>query len=68
MSIKNSSDTSWDFFFRYDFIQCSMVVYTRDTIGNKKYLSDVLLSVVFGCVLVRSLCSLLDFHSLLFQL
>jgi len=35
------------FFVRYDFIQCSMVVYTCDIIGNKKSLSDVLLSVVF---------------------
>ena len=35
-----------DFFVRYGFIQCSMVVYTRDIIGNKKSLSDVTLSVV----------------------
>ena len=35
------------FFVRYDFIQCSIVVYNRDIIGNKKSVSDVLLSVVF---------------------
>ena len=35
------------FFVRYDFIQRSMVVYTRDIIGNKKSLSDVLRSDVF---------------------
>ena len=40
-----------------------MVVYTRVIIGNKKSLSDALLSVVFWCVLVRSLCSLWDLHS-----
>ena len=34
-------------FVRYDFIQCSMVLYTRDIIGNKKSPSDVLLSAVF---------------------
>jgi len=47
MSMKNSNDTSWDFFVRYDFIQCSIAVHTRDITGNKKSLSDVLLSVVF---------------------
>jgi len=36
----------WDYFVRYDLIQCSMVVYDRDVIGNKKSLSDVLLSAV----------------------
>ena len=36
--------------------------------GNKKSRSDVLLSVVFCSVLVRSLCSLLDLHSLWFHL
>ena len=45
-----------------------MVVYTRDIIGNKKSLSDVRLSVVFWCVLVRSLCSILDLHSPWFHL
>ena len=35
------------FLFRYDFIQCSIAVHTRDVIGNKKSLSDVTLSVVF---------------------
>ena len=64
---KNSSPPRF-FFDWYDFIQCSVVVYTRYVIGNKKSVSDVLLSVVFWCVLVRSLYSLLDVHSLWFQL
>ena len=47
ISVKNSIDTIWKFLLGYDFIQCSIVVYTRDIIGNKKSLSDVLLSVAF---------------------
>ena len=68
MSIKFPVTPAGILFVRYDFIQCSMAVYTRDTIGKKKSLSDVLLSVVFWCVFVRSLCSLFDLHSLWFQL
>ena len=44
--VKNLVPTG-KFFVRYDFIQCSIVVHTRDIIGNKKSLSDVLLYVMF---------------------
>jgi len=44
---RNISSPPGFFFVRYGFIQCSMVIYTRDIIANKKSLSDVLLSVVF---------------------
>jgi hypothetical protein len=45
--MKNPLTPVGNFCVQCDFIQCSMVVYTRDIIGNKKSLSDVLLSAVF---------------------